>query len=154
MSEQDEDFAALFEASIKTNRFQTGQHVEGTIVAIGPEVAFVNVGAKGEAMIAIDELKDADGALEARVGDRIAATVVSTAGGLTLSRKLARDADLVARLHRPVHFAFDRKARPVRILQLTRRGSPALQLARQRQPARLAHRRRQRGLNPVANTDL
>ena len=103
MSEQDEDFAALFEASIKTNRFQTGQHVEGTIVAIGPEVAFVNVGAKGEAMIAIDELKDADGALEARVGDRIAATVVSTAGGLTLSRKLARAAATARQLEDAFH---------------------------------------------------
>ena len=92
MSEAEEDFAALFEASVKTNRIQRGQTIEGTIVAIGPEVAFVNVGGKGEATIALDELKDDDGALEVAVGDRIQATVVSTAGGLTLSRKLARGA--------------------------------------------------------------
>jgi small subunit ribosomal protein S1 len=92
VSEAEEDFAALFEASVKTNRIARGQAIEGTIVAIGPEVAFVNVGGKGEAMIAIDELKDADGALEAAVGDRIQATVVSTTGGLTLSRKLGRAA--------------------------------------------------------------
>ena len=92
MTEPEEDFAALFEASIKTSRIERGQAVEGTVVAIGPEVAFVNVGGKGEAMIAIDELKDADGDLEVVVGDRIQATVVSTTGGLTLSRKLARAA--------------------------------------------------------------
>ena len=75
---------------IKPKRFERGQTIEGTIVAIGPEVAFVDVGGKGEATIEIDELKDDDGVLEVAVGDRIQAMVVSTAGGLTLSRKLAR----------------------------------------------------------------
>ena len=92
MTEPDEDFATLFEASLKARRFERGQTIEGTIVAIGPEVAFVNVGGKGEAVIEIGELKDADGALEVAVGDRIQAMVVSTEGGLTLSRKLARGA--------------------------------------------------------------
>src|SRR5262249_10157306 len=36
--------------------------------------------------------KDADGRLEVAVGDRVQAIVVSTAGGLTLSRRLARRA--------------------------------------------------------------
>ncbi|PYQ96062.1 MAG: 30S ribosomal protein S1, partial [Acidobacteria bacterium] len=90
MSEPDEDFAAMFEASVQAKRFENGQTLEGTIVAIGPEVAFVDVGGKGEAMIEIDELKDAGGDLEVAVGDRIQAMVVSTAGGLTLSRKLVR----------------------------------------------------------------
>ena len=58
MSEPDEDFAAMFEASIKAKRFRNGQTIEGTIVAIGPEVAFVNVGGKGEATIDVGELKD------------------------------------------------------------------------------------------------
>ena len=89
MSETEEDFAALFEASVQAKRFDNGQTIEGTIVAIGPEVAFVNVGGKGEATIEIDELKNEEGVLEVAVGDRIQATVVSTSGGLTLSRKLA-----------------------------------------------------------------
>ena len=92
MSEPDEDFAAMFEASTKAKRFETGQTLEGRIVAIGREVAFVDVGGKGEASIEIAELKDADGDLEVAVGDRIQATVVSTVGGLTLSRKLLRGA--------------------------------------------------------------
>jgi small subunit ribosomal protein S1 len=92
VSEPDDDFAAMFEASLKAKRVERGQTVEGTIVAIGREVAFVDVGGKGEAQIEIAELKDADGNLEVAVGDTIQATVVSTAGGLTLSRKLVRGA--------------------------------------------------------------
>src|SRR4030081_1502511 len=82
----------MFEASLQAKRVENGQTLEGTIVAIGPEVAFIDVGGKGEATIEIAELKDADGNLEAAVGDRIQAMVVSTAGGLTLSRKLVRGA--------------------------------------------------------------
>jgi small subunit ribosomal protein S1 len=90
VSEPDEDFASMFEASIQARRVAKGQTIEGTIVAIGAEVAFVNVGGKGEAVIEIAELKDSDGVLEVKVGDRIQAVVVSTEGGLTLSRRLAR----------------------------------------------------------------
>jgi small subunit ribosomal protein S1 len=92
VSETEDDFAAMFEASLKATRVEKGQTIEGTIVAIGPEVAFVNVGGKGEATIGIDELKNDDGALEFAAGDRIQAMVVSTTGGLTLSRKLQRGA--------------------------------------------------------------
>ncbi|MEI6670237.1 MAG: S1 RNA-binding domain-containing protein [Acidobacteriota bacterium] len=90
MTEPEEDFASMFEASFQATHYDKGQTVEGTIVAIGPEVAFVNVGGKGEAVIDIAELKNADGELEVAAGDRIQAMVVSTDGGLTLSRKLAR----------------------------------------------------------------
>ena len=93
-----EDFAALFEASIKAKRFKEGQTIEGTVVAIGPEVAFIDVGGKGEAQIDIDELKDEDGDVEVSVGDRIHAVVVSVSGGLQLSRKLARGAASVRQL--------------------------------------------------------
>ncbi len=89
MSEPEEDFAAMFEASLKAKRFEKGQTIEGTIVAIGPAVAFVDVGGKGEATIEIGELRDAEGNLEVAAGDRIQAMVVSTVGGLTLSRTLA-----------------------------------------------------------------
>jgi len=92
VTDSHEDFAAMFEASVKPRRFERGQTIEGTIVAIGAEVAFVNVGGKGEATIDIAELKDDEGALEVAVGERIQAIVVSTAPQLTLSRKLARRA--------------------------------------------------------------
>lgn len=92
MSESGEDFAAMFEASLQAKRLTRGQTIEGTIVRIGPEVALVDVGGKSEAVIEVGELKTPDGTLEHAVGDRIEATVISTAGGITLSRRLARRA--------------------------------------------------------------
>jgi small subunit ribosomal protein S1 len=92
VTEPGEDFATMFEASLKAKRFDKGDTVDGTIVAIGSEVAFVDVGGKGEATIDVVQLKNADGVVEVAVGDRIHATVLSTAGGLVLSRKLVRGA--------------------------------------------------------------
>ena len=103
MSEPTEDFAAMFEASLQARRIERGQTIEGRIVAIGAEVAFVDVGGKGEATIDISELKDEEGGLEVAVGDRIHAVVVSTAGGLTLSRKLARGAATQRQLEDAFH---------------------------------------------------
>jgi small subunit ribosomal protein S1 len=92
VSEHEEDFAAMFEASMKARRFERGQTIEGVIVGIGPKVAFVDIGGKGEAEIDIEELKDADGDVEVSVGDRLTAMVVSTSGGIVLSRKGVRNA--------------------------------------------------------------
>jgi small subunit ribosomal protein S1 len=89
----EEDFAAMFEASLKTKRLQTGQSIEGRIVAFGADVAFIDVGGKGEATLALDELKNDDGVVEAKVGDRVQATVISLgADGVKLSRRLQRGA--------------------------------------------------------------
>ena len=69
MSEQEEDFAAMFEASVKARRFDRGQTIEGTIVAFGPKVAFVNVGGKSEAA---DRPRGAEGRRRRRRGRRSA----------------------------------------------------------------------------------
>ena len=58
MAEPEEGFATMFEASLQARRSKRGETIEGTIVAIGAEVAFVNVGGKGEAEIDVDELRD------------------------------------------------------------------------------------------------
>jgi small subunit ribosomal protein S1 len=95
------EFARLLEASYASNhmkRLSNGQTVEGTIVAIGAEVALVDVGAKGEATIATAELKNQDGVLESAVGDKIQATIVSTTGGIQLSRRMQRGAASVRQL--------------------------------------------------------
>jgi len=89
---EEEDFAAMFAASLQAKRLESGQTVEGTIVAIGPEVALVNVGAKGEASLSVEELRNDEGVVEAKLGDRIQATIVSMSGGITLSRRLQRGA--------------------------------------------------------------
>ncbi len=98
MSEPEEDFAALFAASERVKRIEKGQTIDGTIVSIGPEVALVDVGAKSEAVIDIAELKNDDGRVEVAVGDRIQARVMSTSGGLTLSRRLALGAATLRQL--------------------------------------------------------
>ena len=103
MTEHDDDFASLFEASLKAKRFDEGQTIQGTIVSIGPEVAFIDVGGKGEATIEIEELMDAEGVLESQVGERIEAMVVSTSGGLKLSRRLARGAASMRQLEDAFH---------------------------------------------------
>src|SRR5687767_14021148 len=82
----------MFEASVKARQFDRGQTIQGIIVGFGPKVAFVDVGGKGEAEIDIEELKDADGDVEVSVGDRLTAIVVSTTGGIVLSRKGVRNA--------------------------------------------------------------
>jgi small subunit ribosomal protein S1 len=89
VTEPEEDFATMFEASARAKRIERGQTVVGTVVSIGAEVALVDVGGKSEAVIDVNELKDDDGNLEVAVGDRIPATVVSSTGGLKLSRRLA-----------------------------------------------------------------
>ncbi len=128
MSEPTEDFAAMFEASLKVKRIERGQTIEGTIVAIGPEVAFVDVGGKGEATIDIDELKDAEGDLEVAVGDRIQAMVMSTAGGLTLSRKLARGAATQRQLEDAFHTGLPVEGKVERAVK----GGYEVRIARQR----------------------
>jgi len=92
VSEQEEDFAAMFEASVKAKRFERGQAVQGVIAGFGPKVAFVSIGGKSEAQIDLEELKDDEGDVEVSVGDRIEAMVVSTGGGIVLSRKGVRNA--------------------------------------------------------------
>ena len=104
MSEpEDEDFATLFEASTQAKRIEKGQTIEGIVVSIGEEVALVDVGGKSEATIDVDELKDEHGKVEVSVGERILATVISTAGGLTLSRRLALGAATARQLEDAFH---------------------------------------------------
>ena len=124
----EDDFAALFEASIKAKRFERGDTIEGTIVAIGPDAAFVNVGGKGEAVIELDELKNEDGVLEVAVGERIHAVVVSTDGGLRLSRKLARSAATARQLEDAYHARLPVQGRVERAVK----GGYEVRIARQR----------------------
>jgi small subunit ribosomal protein S1 len=128
VTEPTEDFATMFEASIKAKRVEKGQTIEGTIVAIGPEVAFVDVGGKGEATIDIGELKDAEGALDVAVGDRVQAVVVSTVGGLILSRKLARGAATARQLEDAFHTGLPVEGKVERAVK----GGYEVRIARQR----------------------
>src|SRR6058998_1469079 len=91
-SEDKEEFARMLEESLAPKFHKEGETVQGTIVAIGAEVAFVDIGGKGEATIDVEELADPDSDVPVKVGDTVQAIVVSTVGGLKLSHKLARGA--------------------------------------------------------------
>lgn len=89
---EEEDFEQMLEASLEPQIFTEGQMVEGTVVSVGREVAFIDVGGKGEATIDVEELADPEGEIDVQVGDIVQGVVVSTRGGLRLSHKLARSA--------------------------------------------------------------
>lgn len=128
MTDPDEDFAAMFEASQKVKRIERGQTVEGIVVTIGPEVALVDVGSKSEAAIDVSELKNDVGDLEVAIGDRILATVVSTEGGLTLSRRLARGAATAQQLEDAFRSGLPVEGRVERAIK----GGYEVRIARQR----------------------
>ena len=87
--EQPDSFATLLassEAKRMAPDLEKGQRVEGTVVKLDDKMAFLDVGRKGEATIAIEELRDPDGTVTVAVGDKLTAFVVSTQGGVLLSR--------------------------------------------------------------------
>lgn len=92
------DFAALLaesEASDKKKRkVRVGESVRGQVVEIGSDTAFVNIGAKAEAIIALAEFQDqAGGDVHLAVGDEIEARVTddgSSTGTIVLKRTLGR----------------------------------------------------------------
>jgi small subunit ribosomal protein S1 len=88
----EEDFGSMLDQSMDAKSVKKGETIQGTLVSITQDAAFIDVGGKGEAIMSPDELLDESGELHAKVGDRIQAVVVSTAGGIHLSHKLARAA--------------------------------------------------------------
>ncbi|HKY32429.1 MAG TPA: S1 RNA-binding domain-containing protein [Candidatus Polarisedimenticolia bacterium] len=83
-----DEFARLLAASSEASQHARGQTVRGTIVQIGDTDVLVDVGGKSEAAIARSELASPDGTFSHKVGDPVEATVVSTEGGLRLSRRM------------------------------------------------------------------
>lgn len=76
------DFASLMEDSLNAGtsrakrRLPRGETVEGTVIQVGPEFVFVDVGTPGDARVARSEFEDAKGTLMVAVGDKIKARVV------------------------------------------------------------------------------
>ena len=80
--ENEEDFAKMFEQTYKEpTRMEPGQKVEAAIVNITPEWALIEVGGKGEGYIDINELKDAEGNLLIKTGDKVRAYFLHTEEG-------------------------------------------------------------------------
>jgi len=86
-------FAEAFEASLNFKTPAQGELLRGQIVSISGEDAFVSYGGPSEAVMAAAEL---DGL---QVGDTVEGTVVKTAPGIRISRKLARGKASLELLH-------------------------------------------------------
>jgi small subunit ribosomal protein S1 len=102
----DEDFAALFAASERTQlrerRVAAGDVVRGRVIAVGATTAFVAIGGKAEATIELGEFRDpATGELQLHEGDEIEATVVddgARSGSIVLKRVAGRGGHLPGEL--------------------------------------------------------
>ena len=80
--ENEENFAEMFEQNYKEpSRMEPGQKVEAAIVNLTPEWALIEVGGKGEGYIDINELKDAEGTVQVKVGDKVRAYFLHTEEG-------------------------------------------------------------------------
>jgi len=66
-----ENFAQLFEESLKEIETRPGSIVKGTIVAINKDNVLVDAGLKSESVISIDQFRNTSGEVEVSVGDQI-----------------------------------------------------------------------------------
>jgi small subunit ribosomal protein S1 len=92
-----DEFQKMFEASLKQKKddFTVGDKVYGIIASIRTEDSFVDISGKSEAIIETSELKDSDGNLKYKVGDKIEAYIASiTRGEITLTKKIGKNAPI------------------------------------------------------------
>lgn len=83
MNEDEESFAAMFEASLAGvgQQLEQGKKIEATILQIGSDWCFLDVGQKGEGVLSSAELLNSEGEIQYAVGDKISAYFLSRAGG-------------------------------------------------------------------------
>src|SRR5437868_3171688 len=68
---QEENFAALFEESLKHEDVKEGDIVKGTVIQVGKDHVVVDIGYKSEGTIPLYEFVQADGAVGVKEGDVI-----------------------------------------------------------------------------------
>jgi small subunit ribosomal protein S1 len=68
---EDENFAALYEASLKDHELKEGEIVKGEVIQVLADHAVVDIGYKSEGTIPIDEFGIKDGKPNVNVGDKI-----------------------------------------------------------------------------------
>ena len=98
-----ENFANLFEESIKKTQIQVGKIVRAEVMSIDRDRVIVNAGLKSDAVIPVHEFKNAHGELEVAVGDEVdvALDMLEDGFGETrLSRERAKRAETWSELAR------------------------------------------------------
>ncbi len=83
MNEDDDSFAAMFEASLEGigEPLVPGKKIEATILQIGTDWCFLDVGQKGEGVLSSAELLNTDGEIGYEIGAKISAYFLSRSGG-------------------------------------------------------------------------
>ena len=98
-----ENFAQLFEESLKTIETRPGSIVKGTIVAIHKDVVLVDAGLKSEAAIPVEQFKNLAGEVDVNVGDIIDVALDAVEDGFgetLLSREKAKRHESWVRLEK------------------------------------------------------
>jgi small subunit ribosomal protein S1 len=85
-----ESFAALFEESLEHQEMRQGEVITAEIVGIDGNFVTVNAGLKSESLIPIEEFKNDQGEVEAKVGDFVAVAIESIEDGFGAT-KLSRE---------------------------------------------------------------
>ena len=89
MSEEEKkSFAELFGASAAPRSFRPGEKACGTVVRIGADAVFVDMGGKSEGYISRAELEEPDGGLTVAEGDEVSAWFVGSAGDMRFSVRM------------------------------------------------------------------
>ncbi len=85
-----ESFAALFEESLEHQEMRQGEVITAEIVGIDHNFVTVNAGLKSESLIPIEEFKNDQGEIEAKVGDFVSVAIESIEDGFGAT-KLSRE---------------------------------------------------------------
>ena len=67
----EENFAALFEESLKQDEVKEGDIVRGTVIALAKDYAIIDIGYKSEGQVPLDEFRGADGTISVKPGDQV-----------------------------------------------------------------------------------
>jgi len=85
------EFEAMLKESEDAGFVLPGEIVTGTVVRVGREWVFVDLGGKSEGVIAVQEFAgEEEGEFTVKPGDEVEATVLTTRGGVRLSVKLQK----------------------------------------------------------------
>ena len=98
-----ENFALMFEESLKVIETRPGAIVKGTVVAILKDVVMVDAGLKSEAAIPVEQFKSLSGEIEVSVGDIIDVALDAIEDGFgetLLSREKAKRHEAWVRLEK------------------------------------------------------
>ena len=96
-AEEDQDFAALFAEAgeRRPGKLKLGQRVSAKVAHLGAEVAFLDLGGKGEGIIDLRELRNDKGEMLVQQGEKIDGYVLSLGGpdsGVVITRSIPKGA--------------------------------------------------------------